>query len=131
MATLLGNHGPYSRRTNAPQGVGAQMVGPIVGCHTQIAGKAGEVYAVSVNQVAYLPNVRLGIYMQSSAAVSIRYSLDGVETAGSEDPDVRAVATWSAAQALTAGTIVKPTPEAFVVAEITFTADAIVSFYAR
>lgn len=131
MAKLIGNHGWYTRRQgNGPGGVGVQNLGPVIGSWEQATGQVGEVLPVTINQVAYQP-LRVGIYVQASAAVSIRYSLDNIALAGSEDPVVRANATWTAPQTLAAGEIVKTTADVFTVAEITFTAAGVVSFHAR
>lgn len=133
MAKIIGNHGAYQRRPGsnfASSGVGIQAVGPIVGAWSQIAGKAGDVVPVTVNMAAYIP-VKIGIFVQSSAAATVRYSLDNVALAGDADPLVRENATWSDSQTLSAGDIVEVTPRVFTVAEVSFTADGIVTFYAR
>jgi len=130
MAKFIGNHGPYYRRGQTPAGVGVANIGPIIGSWGQVAGKSGEIVPVTVDQVIY-DQVRIGIFVQASAAVTIRYSLDNIALAGSNDPDVRDNAQWTANQSLTAGDIVQVDPIIFTVAEITFGADAIVTFYAR
>lgn len=131
MAILIGNHGPYTRRHgNGPAGVGTQNVGPIIGAWEQVAGKSGDVIPVNVDQVAY-QQMKIGTFIQSSAAVTIKYSLDGIALAGSADPQIRANATWTAAQSVAAGAIVQSEAVLFTVAEITFGADGIVSFYSR
>lgn len=131
MAKFIGNHGWYTRRHgNGPGGVGAQNIGPVIGAWEQVSGQAGEIVPVTINLLAYEP-LRLGVYVQSSAAATIRYSLDNIALAGSMDPDIRADATWTAPQTLTAGEIVRTDADVFIVAELTFTAAGIVSFHAR
>lgn len=131
MATLLGNHGAYyGRQDQGAGGVGIRQVGPVIGSYAQAIGQAGEVFPVTVAQVV-TSDIKIGVFVQASAAVSIRYSLSNIAEAGSMDPAVRAGAVWSAAQTLAAGEIVPVMPIMFTVAEITFTNSASVAFYAR
>jgi choline-glycine betaine transporter len=131
MAKIIGNHGPYQKGGNFQiAGNGIANVGPIKGGWVQVVGQTGDVVPVTADALAAL-TLYFGVYVQSSAAASIIYSMDNIALAGNNDPNVRAAATWTAAQTLTAGTIVATTAPLWTVAQVTFTAAGTVTFYAR
>ncbi|SRR5690606_34599070 len=135
MAQLIGNIRPpiksagTPRNSNSVRGVGADNQAPVPIGLTHIAGRANEVIRLSTSQV--LPSMgEIGVFMQSSVALSLRYSLSNPTVA--TDPTMYTSAVWTAVESLSPNVIIQPNSgNLFVVVEITFSADGIVSFYVR
>lgn len=126
MARVIGNGSTFGR-SGSSVGAGAPGGMLIPNTHTSVAGSAGEVVAFTVGQVLAKPGTSASV--QSNAPVSIRYSLSNPQQAANADPNIRSQASWSAAQALTAGKIELVNGNMpFAALEITFTANAVVSF---
>jgi len=108
------------------RGVGKDFY-PLDGSWVTVVGKAGDVKYIGINQILR-QSIEVGIYVQSSAAATVAYTLDHPAT--STDPRSAADANWTADQSLTAGEIVQTDAPVFAAVSVTFTADGFVTFYA-
>ncbi len=127
MAKILSNRAPYYKGTSGAQGLGVEGVAPINGSLITVVGKAGDVLPLTLNQIGQVVT-QMGVYVQSSAAVDLQYSLSDPGLAGSTDPDLRSNALWTDAQTLTANAIVQTESILFTTVLVTFTNDAEVHF---
>lgn len=126
--SVIGNHGPGFR----PQGVfgvGGRH-SSVPGSWCAISGQAGDVKAFSSAQVLN-GTIEVGIYVQATGAVSLRYSLAGPEETVDVNPTLSAAAPWTAAQTLAANEIKQTEAVIWASVEVTFTEDAILYFYGR
>lgn len=130
MAKLFGNVSGWNWRGGA-KGIGATNVGPFPFSLVHVAGAQDEVIALDVAQ--FSPNHgEVGLVVQSSGTVSMKFSLTNPEISASPDSAIRANAVWTTPESVAANKIVQVNDGLpFVVVEITFTEAAIVSFHTR
>ncbi len=127
---IFGNRGQGWKGAQA-QGVGIASKGSQFGSYVNVAGAAGEIACLGISQL--VP----GTYdrdaaIQSSAPVSIEFTLSEESLVSVQDPAINATALWTPPQAVPANDIVilnNGLP--FTGVRITFSADTVFTVMAR